>query len=82
MTLATHEARRIRRYFTNALWKKLCAEFYWLPESRRVLSLERGASRTDSLPRAAILIGIYRHPCDAALFLEDLNDKIDQLARR
>lgn len=82
MPLEAHELRRIRRYFTNALWVKHAADFYWLPESRRVVSFGAGSSRLEQLPRAAVLIGVYRQPCDPDLFLEDLNDKIAQLARR
>ena len=37
--LSGPEASRIRRYFTNALWVKHAANFYWLQSSRRVISL-------------------------------------------
>ena len=82
MTLSGPEASRIRRYFTNALWVKGEANFYWLPKARRAMSFGSGCTRLEALPRSAILIGLYRHPCDPFDFLDDLYDAIRRIEQR
>jgi len=79
MTLSGPEASRIRRYFTNALWVKHAANFYWLQSSRRVISFGADCKRLEALPRSAILIGLYRYPCDPFNFMDDLYDALRRL---
>lgn len=82
MSLTVREAARIRRYFSTVLWIKHCADFYWLPTSRRVVSLLHDHKSNATVPRAAILIGTFRHPYKPAEFMDDLNDLIALLEHK
>ena len=81
MTLTGAEAARIRRFFTNFLWVRQEATFYWLPGSRRVIARASGVDPKGRrpLPRAAVLIGAFRYPCDPFNFMDDLNDALRRL---
>lgn len=79
MNLTEHEFARIRRYFSNALWVKHCADFYWLPHSRRVISILHDHRSSAAIPRAAVLIGTFRHPYQPASFMDDLDDLLSIL---
>ncbi len=82
MKLTPEEYARIRRYFSTVLWIKHCADFYWMPASRRVISLLHDHRSNAKLPRAAIFIGTFRHPYQPAEFMDDLHDLLALLEHK
>ena len=81
MTLTGAEAARTRRFFTHFLWLRQEATFYWLQGSRRLIGRAEhvGARGRREIPRAAILVGSYRYPCDPFNFMDDLYDALRRL---
>lgn len=89
------ERRAIRHYFLMSINNLAHARMYYLPtpaaprKSRRseglaaprhVVARALVAERVFKLPRDAILVGIYSHPCPPGHFLEDLDAVIAKLA--